>query len=856
MRAPLSWLREYVEIPIGEVPTADEIEVVSEHLVRAGLEVDAIEIVGGEVVGPLVVGRVLAVDELTEFKKPIRFCRVEVGALHGHRDTPGERGIVCGASNFVVGDLVVVALPGAQLPGGFLIASRETYGHVSDGMICSERELGLGQDHDGILVLPPGTAVPGADAGSILGLGDIVFDLAVTPDIGYCLSMRGIARELATAFDVALRDPGTELVDLPAATGDNPYECRVQDPAGCDLFTLRTIVGFDPGAPTPYWMRRRLAACGMRSLSLAVDVTNYVMLETGQPLHAFDAAKLRGPIVVRRAEAGESLETLDHVVRSLGDADLLITDDRGPIGLAGVMGGLDTEVDATTTRLALEAAHFDAAVVARMGRRHKLTSEASRRFERGVDRVLAPYASGRATELLLTYGGGEYVGMTAVESAYRATTIELAADLPERTAGIAIDREAVIARLEAVGATVGDADGVLVVTPPTWRPDLTDPADLVEEVLRLGGYDAIPSTLPRARAGYGLTEGQRLRRRVARELAAFGCTEVLSYPFIGSADLDALGIPKDDPRHRMLLLANPLSDEAPGMRTTLIPGLLAALRRNVGRGQEDLSLVEIGAVFRLNEGQDPRGVTDPPRPSVDHRPSEAELSELAALLPHEARHAATAFCGRREAAGWWGPGDDASWADAIESARVVARAVGADLDVRAGATPMPLHPGRCAELVLNTPGADAHVVGYAGELHPRVVAAWGLPARTAVMELDLGVVLVRTEQVVMTGSLSNYPVAKEDLALVVDSTVPAARVEAALREGAGDLLESLRLFDVYTGSQLPEGKKSLAYALRLRAPDRTLTVDEVTAVREAAVARAAAQVGAALRGAPSPGEGA
>ncbi|MGE0819329.1 MAG: phenylalanine--tRNA ligase subunit beta [Candidatus Nanopelagicales bacterium] len=837
MRIPLSWLREYVDVPAEETP-----ERIGERLVAVGLELEEIHTVGGGVTGPLVVARVLEIEELTEFKKPIRFCRVLVGAEHGHPDTPGERGIVCGARNFVEGDTVVVALPGAVLPGDFRIASRETYGRISDGMICSERELGLGEDHDGILVLPEGTAEIGADAGPVLGLGDVVLDVSVTPDMGFCLSMRGVARELAHQYGVALRDPA-DIDDLPAPDAGTPHDCAIDDLEGCSLFTLRTIVGFDPKAPSPYWMRRRLVMSGMRPVSLAVDVTNYVMLETGQPLHAFDQRKLQGPIVVRRARAGEKLETLDHVVRTLSEDDLLITDDRGPIGLAGTMGGLETEIDDDTVDIALEAAHFAPAVVARMSRRHKLSSEASRRFERGVDTVLAPYASARAAGLLLEHGGGRYVGMTGVEAPRDPVVVRMAADLPARVAGIDVPRATVVERLEAVGATIADPSAdVLQVTAPTWRPDITDPADLVEEVLRLGGYDAVPPTLPQARAGFGLTESQRARRRVGRALASAGYVEALSYPFVGEADLDALGIPADDDRRALLLLANPLSDEQPGMRTTLLPGLVATLRRNVGRGATDVALFEAGSVFRLREGQAPRGVTDPPRPPVAGRPSDEELDGLAGLLPDQPLHVGVVLAGNVAPAGWWGPAQSALWADAVQAARVVADAVGTELQVRQGATPAPWHPGRVAELVV-----AGEVVGYAGELAPRVCEDAGLPKRTSAMELDLDAVIAAATPVVTATGILTFPVAKEDVALVVPSDVAASDVQAALIEGAGPLLESVRLFDVYTGEQIGEGRKSLAFALRFRAPDRTLTVEEVGAARDAAVAAAAAAHGAVQR---------
>ena len=826
MRAPLSWLRDLVAIPVDQTGRD-----VAHRLIRAGLEVETVETIGLGLDGPLVVARVLEVEELTEFKKPIRWCQVDVGPAGG-----GVRGIICGARNFVAGDLVVVALPGTVLPGGFEIASRPTYGKVSDGMICSERELALGDDHSGIMVLPPTAGEPGDDARPLLGIGDEVLDIAITPDRGYALSIRGIAREVAIAYGVPFDDPGTELVDLPAPVADRaPQECGTEDPTGCDLFTMRTIVGFDPAAPSPLWMRRRLVACGMRPVSLAVDVTNYVMLELGQPLHAFDLDKLRGPVRAARAAEGTRFETLDHVVRTLTADDLVIRDDRGPIGLAGVMGGLETEIDDATTNIALEAAHFDPAVIARAGRRHKLSSEAGRRFERGIDRDLAPYASARAAALLLEYGGGHYVGLTAVEAPVTPRVIDLPSTEPGAVAGMVIPRETVVDLLERIGCLVEGAHD-LRVTPPSWRPDLTDPIDLVEEVIRLHGYDQLPSTLPAAPLGRGLTRAQRLRRRVGTVLASRGLVEVLSYPFVGAAELDALLLPADDPRRVAPRLANPLSEEQPYLRATLLPGLIAAARRNAGRGMGDLALFEIGAVF-LGEvaGEAPL------RLPVHRRPSDEEWAGLNDLLPDQPAHAAALFAGHREPQGWWGPARAAGWAEAIEAARIVAQACGVELEVAAGAD-APFHPGRVARL-----SVGGVTVGAAGELHPRVVEASGLPERSAAMWLDLDAVIAAAPEVRPAPSVGTRPVAKEDLALVVDRAVPAEAVRQAIIVGAGDLLESVRLFDVYEGPQVGEGMKSLAFALRFRAPDRTLSAEETAAARQAAVAEAAARCGARLR---------
>jgi len=823
MRVPLSWLREHVDLPAGV--TGREI---AERIIRAGLEVETVQRVGGDLRGPLVVGKVLAYDELAEFKKPIRHCQVDVGEH-------APRGIVCGAVNFGAGDKVVVALPGAVLPGGFAIGARTTYGRVSDGMICSESELGMyDAKSSGILVLPADAEV-GADAVELLGLRDEVLDIAVTPDRGYCFSVRGVAREVATAYDAPFRDPG--LRDVPVSGGDG-YPVVVKDETGCDRFVARTVTGVDPSRPSPIWLQRRLQMAGMRPLSLPVDITNYVMLELGQPLHGYDRAVLSGPIVVRRAHAGEQLETLDGVTRDLDPEDLLITDGTGPIGLAGVMGGATTEMSATTTDVVIEAAHFDPVAIARTSRRHKLSSEASRRFERGVDHLLPGAAAQRAVDLLVELAGGKAEpGVTVAGPGAARATIRVAATYPARVAGRDLDTPTVLRRLEQVGCTVA-VDGVLLdVTAPSWRPDLTDPADLAEEVIRLEGYDSVPSTLPLAPPGRGLTAEQRLRRRVGQALAGAGYVEVLSSPFVGVRDLDALGIDADDPRRRMLRLANPLSDEEPELRTRLLPGLLATLRRNVGRGSPDVAIFETGAVYLPKPG-----APAAPRLPVDRRPSDDEVRRVQAALPDQPRHVAVALCGDREPAGWWGQGRPVSWADAVAAARTVAGAANAELTVRAGRT-APWHPGRCAELVIGE-----RVVGQAGELHPRVVTALGLPPRTCAMELDLDSLTPYAATVVSAPAISSYPVATQDVALIVDAAVPAADVAAALTTGAGHLLESLRLFDVFTGAQIGAGRKSLAFALRFRAPDRTLTVEEASAARTAAVEEAQRRTGAVLRG--------
>ena len=826
MRAPVSWIREYVDLPADVTPAE-----LARRLTMLGLKLEALVSAGEQISGPLVIGRVLTLEkEPQKNGKTICWCTVDVGDANG---TGEPQGIVCGAHNFEVDDLVVVILPGGVLPGNFEISARKTYGHVSAGMICSSRELGLGEDHEGIIVLPAGAGEPGQDARPVLGLDDTVIEFEINPDRAYALSLRGIARDAALGFGAAYHDPADRT---PPKANDRGYPVVVEDPDGCPVFVARSVSGFDAAAPTPDWMVRRLAQCGVRSISLGVDITNYVMLETGQPIHGFDRSKLAGPIVVRRGRAGEKVTTLDGTVRDVSTEDLLITDDSGPVGLAGVMGGETTELSDTTTDILVEAANWHPPSIFRTERRHKLPSEASRRFERGVDPELPAAAADRVVELLAELGGGTIEdGVTVVGAPPERRTVSAAVDLAARVTGMDIPPQTAVAHLEAVGCDVTVDGDRLTATVPPWRPDLADPFDLVEEVARVQGYDQVPSVLPPAPSGGGLTRDQRLRRRVGRTLAGAGYVEVVSFPFVGTREFDELGLPADDERRTTLRLANPLSSEEPAMTTTLLPGLLKAAARNAGRGNPDVALFESATVTL------PRAASPAPILPVDRRPTDSELDELDKALPDQPLHLAVVLGGQWERPGWWGDGRDAGWTEAVAAVREVADALGVPVTVRAQAK-APWHPGRCAEF-----RAGDVLVGHAGELHPRVCQAYGVPARSAAAEIDLDVLLERAQAVVPAPSFSNYPAAKEDVALVVDASVPAADVEAALREGGGELLETVRLFDLYTGDQAGPGKKSLAFALRFRAPDRTLTEREAGAARDAAVALAAERTGAVQR---------
>jgi phenylalanyl-tRNA synthetase beta chain len=823
VRAPQSW---YTEVLRQGDPqwsaTADEID---QAFVRVGFEIEDIDAFP-TITGPLVIGRVETIEELTEFKKPIRFCTVAVG-----EDEP--RGIVCGARNFAEGDLIVAALPGVVLPGPFEIASRKTYGRISDGMICSVSELGIGNDHSGILVLAPGTAEPGADAREVLGLDDAAIDVNVTPDRGYAFSIRGLGRELAGSFGVPFVDPALAAT-ASDATGD-AWPVAIDDDSSATRYTARVISGVDATAVSPWWMQKRLMVAGIRPISAIVDITNYVMIELGQPLHAFDADKLTGTITVRSAQPGEKLTTLDGVDRVLDTEDVVIADESGPVALAGVMGGGATEVGAATTTVLLESATFDPVRVFRTGKRHKLTSEASKRFERTVDPEVTAAASDRAAQLIVDIAGGSVTSPLSEARAVVPTpsAISIPADEPDRTAGLTYPAGTTAVRLREVGCVVEGGER-LEVTPPSWRPDLRQRADLVEEVLRLEGLEDIPAVVPRAPAGTGLTAPQRRRRAVGRTLALDGFVEVLPYPFMPAGVFDVWDLPADDDRRRTVTVLNPLESERPELNTTLLPGLLEMAARNIARGQRDLSLYTIGQVVFAGDNVEPVGALD-----VSQRPAESDIAALDASLPHQPLHVAVALTGLRDPAGPWGPGRVADHVDAFEAARTIARAAGVEVQLTS-AERRPWHPGRCARI-----SVDGTTVGFAGELHPAVLERAGLPKRLCAVEIDLDAVPI-VEQL-PAPQVSPFPAVLQDVAVVVDDTVAAADVQAALRDGAGELLEAIDLFDVFTGEQVGTGSKSLTFALRFRAADRTLTEDEANEAKLAAVAHAGAQVGARMR---------
>ncbi|WP_323961361.1 phenylalanine--tRNA ligase subunit beta [Arthrobacter sp. JZ12] len=845
MRIPLSWLREYAQVPAEA--TAEDVMA---ELVKVGLEEEAVHRPTDTLSGPIVVGQVLSIEKEPQSNgKTINWCQVRVVPEGAEQtltekgiDPSGVQGIVCGAHNFVEGDKVVVTLPGAVLPGDFRIAARKTYGHVSAGMIASVRELGIGDDHDGILVLSTLGLDPevGSDAMELLSLYDQAAEINVTPDRSYCFSIRGVAREYAHATGGSFTDPAAAVAVDPAVGPG--YPVRIEDSApiygneGCDRFVARVVRGVDATRPTPQWMVSRLRLAGIRSISLPVDISNYVMLELGQPTHCYDVAKLTGDIVVRRANPGETLVTLDDRKRELHVEDLLITDGSGAIGIAGVMGGAATEVSDTTTDVLVESAHFDPVSIARARRRHKLPSEASKRFERGVDWHIADVAAQRVVDLLVKLAGGTAdAGITDIGAAPEPVVIDLPTGYASERIGIDFAPEQVLGALTDLGAEVEEYDGGWRVTSPSWRQDLAIKDDLAEEIARLVGYDQIPSRLPVAPPGRGLTRAQQQRRRVLAALADSGLTEVLSYPFVSEESNSLFGAPEGT--GSAVKLANPLSAEFGYLRRSILPGLLEVAKRNSSRGFRDLALFEAGLVFLPQDTLGTESI-----PPLGALPSEETLDALYGGLPLQPLTIAAVFLGKDSPAAPGHAPRPWDWADALDTVRLMADVVGVELVVEQGEH-QAFHPGRTARISLRS----GEILGYAGELHPKLVAAQDLPPRTVALEINVDLLFDAAPDVIVARNLSTYPATTQDVALVVDAGLPSEAVLETLREGAGELLEEVHLFDVYSGQGIGEGKKSLAFALRFRAPDRTLTADEASAARDAAVHLAAERHGAVQR---------
>ena len=819
MKIPLSWLKEYVTLPAKI--TSDQI---SQAFVKVGFEIESIEAQGADLKGPLVVGKVLSIEELSEHKKPIRFVGLDVGEKK-------TRYVICGARNFKVNDLVVVALPGALLPGDFKISARETYGKISDGMICSAKEIGISDEHAGIIVLQEGKI--GQDAIAFLDVRDVIFDVSVNPDRGYAMSVRGLARELAGSLQVKYVDPADPKIAKKFGKNSNPkaVSVKIEDKSGADQIYIRTLDQVNVKKSTPLWMQRRIEKCGMRSISLAVDITNYVMLELGQPLHAFDAQYIMGGLRVVRAGKFTKLTTLDKVDRKLDPDNLLIADAKTPLALAGTMGGLTSEVSSMTTKIALEAAHFDPLSISRNSRSHNLSSEASRRMERNTDPALAEIASARATQLLIDLADAKYVGTSQAGSPIKNRKVKISQTQISKYLGFPYTAKQVKSALLLIGCKVAGSGDLLTVEVPTWRPDLINFADFAEEIARLNSYDLIPATLPTGKGGARLNDMQYRKRAVAISLANQGFTEVINYPFVSQEMVDLLGFTGD--RAKSFKIANPMSEEFPLLRTHLLPGLLTTAVRNIGRGSKNLAIFEIGTIFRNTT---PLGKAV--NPGISKRPSEKVIKDIYDGVPKQMLFVGAVVTGETVLSDWQGSGSKFNWSDAIAKAQEIIESTGNDYEIFSSDL-APWHPGRCAELRVN-----GKPVAHAGELHPRVITALNLPERSCAFAVILSE--LPSAGVTKAPAIWSFPAVVQDVALVVESKISAADLTAAIKQGAGPLLESIVLFDRY--DQMAGNKVSLAFTLTFRASDRTLTSDEVALYRDQAIAQAAKSVGAVLRG--------
>jgi len=809
MRVPLSWLAAHVDV---DVPAAS----LAEKLTFAGIEVETIHRVGDDLAG-ILTARVLEVGQHPGADRLV-LVRIDAGGE--------DRSVVCGARNFAPGDVVAWAAPGAKLPGGVEIGRRTVRGAVSDGMLASARELGVFDDHSGILVLPPDTPV-GADAVEAVGLRDSVLELKTAPNRGDILSMRGVAREVALLLGQELK-PLDLTVPETGPPADGLASVSVEDSEGCPLYAARVIQGLDAARPAPLWMARRLYLYGQRPLGAVVDVTNYLLLDQGQPLHAFDLDRVPGRrIVVRRAADDETLRTLDGRDRRLSSQDTVITSGAEVLALAGIMGGEDSEVRSGTSDVLLESAHFPPAAVRRTMRRLGMSTEGGQRWARGVDPAGAEPVCDQAARLMATLAGGTVAAgrLLAGPGVPEREAVRLDWSRSSQRLGAPADPEFAAAHLRGVGCRTEVADRrTVLAVPPSWRFDLEIWADLEEEVARRWGYDQLPATLPAATGG-GLTDAQRLRRQAREALAGMGVTEVQTYPFLSQAALDRLGLPAGDPRRQTLRLANPLSEEAPELRTTLLPGLAEVAARNLARGLDGVAVHELGVVFL----PDPGGPGRPPEQRDQELPAEPLI--LGILL-----------AGQAPAGRYDDPRRPFDFADAKGVVEGLIAALGVPGVGFRAEEPPPYHPGRCAAVLL-----EDLPVGVLGQLHPRVAAACELPAAAFAVELELGPLLAAVPRMRPASTPSPYPELSFDVAFLVPPGVAAAALEEVLREAGGELLARLTLFDAYQGKPLPPGHRNLAYRVALQAADRTLTDADGAAVRDRMAALAAERLQAVLR---------
>lgn len=791
MLVPLRWLQDFIDLPTTDV---DELTYAFDML---GLTVDGVEHLSAGWTD-VYIGTVEDIAAHPDADK-VRVCQVDSGT--------GTTQIICGAWNFEVGATVAVARPGAVLPGEFEIGRRTIRGVESNGMICSERELDLGDDHAGIMVLDDSFEI-GRPFAEFVELPDVVFELDVAPNRPDALSLVGVARDLAAYFDLEYRVPELALDTVPGST---PIEIDIVDTVGCRRFTAREITGVHIGS-SPLKVRHRLRKVGVRAISNVVDVTNYVMFELGHPLHAFDADTISGnKLTVKRAGSDETLETLDGIERTLHEDDLIIYDDKGPTSMSGTMGGARSEVGETTTRVLMEAASWDPPTIMHMWRRHDLRSEAATRFERGVDPNLADVANQRASAMVAALTGGEVLegSVDAKGMVVEPVVVDLAIEEVERLLGPGFTVENVTRILRKLGMeVVGTAP--MTVTIPTYRSDSFRAADLIEEIARIHGYDKFEATLPTGPAG-GLTAEQRRLRMAMHALTSAGLHQAINLTFVDPEELAVLGHDSG----ALLTVNNPLREQESKLRPSLVPGMLDTTRYNQSHGSKSVAMFEVGTVF----GVEPSSF-DPRLPGQWERLAWVVVGDVGIESLNSSAFVA-----------------DGSYSLALW--RHLARALRVEVELRPG-TVVGWHPGRTAEVVMG-----GEVIGHVGELAPSATDAFEIEGRVAVAELDLAPLLSPIDPV-QVANPSAFPHVDFDLSFVVPDDVAVSMLLTATGDAGGDLIETCRVFDEFKG--VGDGKKAVAINYRLRASDRTLGADEIGDVRKAMI-DAAANLGAQLRGA-------
>ena len=802
MRVPVEWLAQYADaaLPIAEL---------EERLTMTGTKVEAVHHHGVGALEHFVIGKVLSAEQHPDADR-LRVCQVDVG------DGGEPQQIVCGAPNVAAGQTVAVARPGAVMPDGTKLKTAKLRGQKSHGMILAEDELAIGTDHDGIMVLDDALAA-GAPLAGVLPISGDVLELEVTPNRPDCLGIYGVAREVHAATGAALAPP--PWAEDPGSAGEVAHaQVAVDAPDLCPRFTARVFENVTIG-PSPTWLKARLMAAGMRPINNVVDITNYAMLLAGHPLHAFDLDRVAGGrLTVRRAADGEQITTLDGQVRTL-DADMLVIEDAdGPTSIAGVMGGERSEVHAGTTRVLMEVASWDGYNIHRTSQKLTLRSEASGRFEKGLAPEQSMEAQIVATRLMLELTGATVAqGTIDVGGAGPpARTIHLREPRVEALLGLAIPRERQAAILRALDFGVAEAgDGLDVTVPAFRRNDVTREADLVEEVARIDGLENLPATLPARRGSAGsLSVAQQLRRRAVDALVGRGLYEIVGWSFTDPGLGARLRLEPDDPRSRPIVIENPMSADHGVMRTTLAGSLLDVAARNRARGNHDLALFECGAVY-LPSGEQ---------------------------LPHEHRALGAILTGRLGPQTWSaGEPPRAGFFAAKALLGAVMDALRVPWYVEHGGEPFH-HPGRGAQVL----AGGGEKLGWIGELHPLVARAWDLDG-AALFEVDLDRVIAHADAVPQYRELTSFPALRLDLAVTIDDDQFASSVIGAVREAGGKLLEDVRVFDLYRGAQVGEGRKSLALALTFRAPDRTLSDEDIAPLRERIVAELRDTLGGELR---------